>query len=140
MTCELSETDRRFRRDFEAGLVEPHEFDHMAHVRLAYTYLAEAPPDAAAARMRAALSDFLRRHGLGPSKYHETLTRAWVLAVRHFMEASPDTPSADGFLEANPTLLDRDVLLRHYSSSVLSSERARGEFVEPDLAPIPRYP
>lgn len=139
MRCKPSRTDRQFRSDFEAGLLKPHQFDHEAHVRLAYTYLTDGPADAAAARMRAALIDFLARHSLDVSKYHETLTRAWILAVRHFMEASPDTASAERFLASNRALLDRGILLRHYSPSLLFSARARGEFLEPDLEPIPRY-
>lgn len=84
----VSPEDVAFRRAFESGLVAPAHFDHRAHVRLAYVYLAELDADAASASMRAALQAFLRHHGVAPTKYHETLTRAWTLAVRHFMEVT----------------------------------------------------
>ena len=32
------------------------------------------------------LHAFLACHGITPAKYHETITRAWILAVRHFMD------------------------------------------------------
>ncbi len=86
---QLSADDRRFRTDFEAGAVTPATFDHRAHLRLAYAYLAENDAETALALMRNSLLVFLRHHGVAASKYHETLTRAWILAVRHFMAMSP---------------------------------------------------
>lgn len=132
--------DESFRRDFEGGGVTPQGFDHRAHVRLAYVYLVEHDIEAAAAMMRASLVGFLERNGFLASKYHETLTRSWILAVRHFMERTPDTASADEFIKANPKLLDSKIMLTHYSAAVLFSPLARDEFVEPDLQAIPRYP
>ena len=134
-----SADDRRFRDAFEAGSLEPAAFDHRAHVRLAYVYLAGSDVETGVARMRAALLAFLRHHGLDVTKYHETMTRAWVLAVRHFMESSPATASADAFIDANPALLDTKIMLTHYSADLLFSAEARARFVEPDLDVIPLH-
>jgi hypothetical protein len=134
-----SDDDRRFRDDFEAGAVPAATFDHRAHVRLAYCYLAEGDADTALERMRTGLLAFLRHHGIAASKYHETITRAWILAVRHFMEISGASASADAFIEANPTLLDAKIMMTHYSAGLLFSDDARARFVEPDLGPIPRH-
>jgi hypothetical protein len=135
----LSDDDRRFRADFEACTIPPAQFDHQAHVRLAYVHLAESDADTALARMRAALLAFLKHNGVDPSKYHETMTRAWILAVRHFMETSPASASADDFIESNPRLLDSKIMMTHYSAGLLFSPEARAQFVEPDLGPIPRH-
>lgn len=132
----LSEADRRFRDDFEAFAMAPAEFTHEAHVRLAYVYLAELDVEAAVQRMRESLLGFIEHNGIPLSKFHETLTRAWVLAVRHFMSRS-SSASASDFIAGNPELLDSRIMLTHYSASVLFSEDARGAFVEPDLDPIP---
>ncbi len=137
MTHTISIEDRRFRETFEACELAPESFRHRAHVRLAYIYLAEHDPDAAAVRMRTALQTFLRHHGVDAAKYHETMTRAWVLAVRHFMSRAAPTASADAFIDAHPALLDGTIMLRHYSRGALFSDEARRRFVEPDLAPIP---
>jgi hypothetical protein len=88
--------------------------------------------------MRAALHTFLDHHGVPATKYHETLTRAWVLAVRHFMSRNQATGSADAFIAANPVLLDSKIMLTHYSAELLFSDEARAHFVEPDLSAIPR--
>lgn len=133
----LSAQDRRFHEDFEAGRVDPEDFNHRAHVRLAYCYLAENPADEAVELVRRALHGFLAHHGVDPAKYHETLTRAWVLAVRHFMDRSAPAASADAFIAANPALLDGSIMLSHYSRDRLFSAEARTAFVDPDLEKIP---
>lgn len=132
----LSEEDRTFRSAFEACVVEPSEFTHAAHVRLAYVYLVEHDVEPAVGRMREALLKFLRHNDIPLSKFHETITRAWVLAVRHFMNKGASASSAD-FIAKNPELLDSRIMLTHYSASVLFSPDARAGFVEPDLDPIP---
>jgi hypothetical protein len=83
---ELSISDLEFRAAFEAGAFAPADFSHRAHVRLAYVYLADCDVDLALERMRAALVSFLSHHDIPASKYHETLTRSWLLAVNHFID------------------------------------------------------
>ena len=136
---QLSEADSRFAADFEAFQISPEAFDHRAHLRLAYVYLVEGSQDAATARMRDSLLGFLRHLQIDPAKYHETITRAWILAVRHFMERTPESDCADSFIDANPIMLDSEIMLTHYSAELLFSEEARRRFAEPDLDPIPRH-
>jgi hypothetical protein len=135
---QLSEADHSFLEDFTLGRVTPAQFDHRAHVRLAYVLLAEAGVEPAAARMRAELLAFITRNGVDPAKYHETITRGWILAVRHFMDRTNQSASADEFIDANPILLDTKIMLTHYSAALLFSPEARSAFVEPDIQPIPR--
>jgi hypothetical protein len=135
---ELSSDDCRFQASFEACKVSPNEFTHCAHLRLAYVYLAQHDVDDALQTMRAAIKRFLAFHQIDAAKYHETLTRAWLLAVRHFMERAGSTRSADDFLAKSAVLLDSKIMLTHYSKDLLFSAAAREGFVEPDQAPIPR--
>jgi hypothetical protein len=135
----LSPADLQFRRELENGLVPPAAFDHRAHLRLAYGYLVELDDDGACAAMRRTLHAFLARFGIDPAKYHETLTGAWVLAVRHFLASSPPCASADDFLRHNPRLLDTTIMRTHYSAATLASPAARAAFVAPDVDPIPRH-
>jgi hypothetical protein len=57
-----------------------------------------------------------------------------VRVIAH--HATGDT-DFDGFLAAHPRLLDRDLLLAHYSRERLFSGAARARFVEPDLLALP---
>jgi hypothetical protein len=136
----LSAEDLEFKNRIESGELPPAEFDHRAHLRLAWVYLADGDEEAAHAQMRATLLRFLEHHGINASKFHETITRAWILAVRHFAARTPDCATAAEFLERNPVLLDSRVMLTHYTKDVLFSPEARRAFVEPDRDPIPRHP
>lgn len=134
----VSSDDLAFARDFEAFRVAPEAFNHAAHVRLAYIYLCEVPVDAACERMKTALLAFLDHLGVDATKYHETITRAWIMAVAHFMNESSACASAAAFMAENPRLLDSKIMLQHYSAEVLFSPKAREEFVQPDVSPIPK--
>lgn len=68
------------------------------------------------------------------------LTRAWILAVWHFMSKTQDLQSSADLIARNPMLLDSRIMLTHYSAALLFSAEARQAFVEPDLDPIPRPP
>jgi hypothetical protein len=132
-----SQSDRDFRAAFESCAVAPAQFNHEAHLRLAYVYLVENDLTSAQRKMRDALLTFLAAHGIPPEKFHETLTRAWVLAVRHFMTRSASLCFSEFAAKSQP-LLDSKVMLTHYSASVLFSPSARASYLEPDLAAIPQ--
>src|SRR5687768_4332226 len=106
MRHEVSNSDLEFRAAFEAGAYAPADFSHRAHVRLAYVYLATNDVERATTLMRGAIVNYLRHHGIAPTKYHETLTQAWILAVFHFMHRTTVAMSADDFIERTPLLLD----------------------------------
>ena len=133
----VSTDDLAFRQQVEAGVFPIHEFNHRAHLRLAYVYLAEVTAEQAVQHMRQALLGLLQQAGIDPSvKFYETLTRAWVLAVHYFMGQTEQADSADSFIDQHPELLDTQIMLTHYSAAVLFSDQARQGFVEPDLDPI----
>ena len=140
MPNHTSDEDRDFRRQLESLQWPPSEFNHRLHVRLAYIYLCDKTQEDAFHAMRDWTFRYLSHHEIDPAKYNETLTRAWMLAVRHFMARTPFSTSADDFIEKNPTILDSGIMMTHYSKCLLYSDKARRAFVEPDLDPIPRYP
>jgi len=135
----ISESDHEFLTAFEAGAIAPANFNHRAHVRLAYIYLATNDVERGTTLMRHAIVNFLRHHGIAPTKYHETLTQAWILAVFHFMHRTTESASADEFIERTPILLDSRIMMTHYSAERLFSQHARHGFVQPDLEPIPHH-
>ncbi len=139
MNHTTSPEDTLFRQAFEALEVAPSAFDHAAHLRLAYIYLCQLSADEATERMKRSLLAFVDHVGVGRSKFHETITQAWILAVRHFMELTPRSSSAAEFIAANPRLLDTKIMLKHYSAELLFSQRAREAFIRPDIAAIPEH-
>ncbi len=139
MTHLLSTEDRDFQAQFESRKSPPAEFNHRAHLRLPYAYLAEHDTETAHRLMREALQHLLEHNSVDISKCHETMTRAWIMAVRHFLEGISNSESSDSFIEQNPTMLYAKIMMTHYSPEVLLSDEACARFVEPDLGPISRY-
>lgn len=88
--------------------------------------------------MRRGLHRFLVHAGAPPSKYHETITRAWLLAVEHFTRAAGPTGSFEQFAASARPLFAPGAMETHYSPALLWSDKARQHFVDPDLQPIPR--
>ena len=138
MTLQASTDDRFFVREFENCELRP-PFSHRDHLRLAYVHLTLAAVDDAYAAIKPSLLRYLAHHRVDPAKYHETLTRAWLLAVRHFMAISSEASSAEAFLQQHPRLLNSEIMLKHYTSGRLFSEAARLDFLSPDRLPIPEY-
>jgi len=136
-THAASDEDRSFRAAFEACAVQPAAFNHEAHLRLAYVYLVEYGSPKAHERMRQSLLAFLAHYGVPPEKYHETLTKAWVLAVSHFMDRAASSSFAEFAANSQP-LLNSKAMLTHYTAERLFSQEARAAYVEPDLAAIPK--
>ena len=133
----VSADDLKFRHQFETCEVAPEKFDHTAHVRMAYIYLCAHSVDKAAEKMKQSLLGFLAHLGADPAKYHETLTRSWIMAVHHFMAKSEPCNSAAEFIKSNSELIDAKIMLTHYSAEVLFSPQARQSFVHPDIQSIP---
>ncbi|MEZ0112564.1 hypothetical protein ABH920_006587 [Catenulispora sp. EB89] len=71
-----------------------------------------------------------------PQKYNATVSRAWVQAVGYHAAEHP-ADDFGAFIEANDALLDKRLLMRFYSPTVLASAAARSGWVEPDRAPFP---
>ncbi len=139
MTAKSSPEDVKFKDRFEAGKVPPADFHHREHLKLVYVYLCESDVQAANDRMCVSLRKFLKDNDVPASKYHETLTMSWVQAVKHFMVKAGAPNSFEEFIAADERLLDTSIMLTHYEKDTLFSERARTEFVQPDVEPIPQH-
>jgi hypothetical protein len=78
----------------------------------------------------------------GPtSGYNETTTHAFlhlVAAVKAAYGKSHSVDGADAFCDAHPQLMTKHALRLFYSPQCRMDPRAKTEFVEPDLAPLPR--
>jgi len=108
-------------------------FGHRQHVHLAFI-AARRYGTARAANM---ISDWIRQlTAHAPQKFNATVTRAWTEIVGHHVAADPAVTEFDAFAERYPALLDKRLLMRHYSAAVLASPQARAGWAEPDLVPF----
>lgn len=69
--------------------------------------------------------------------YHETMTQAFMRLIFTAAEQAEVGVTSDQFCERHPELLSKAILRRHYSSERLMTLKAKGEFVPPDLLPLP---
>ena len=126
-------TDEAFARAFEAGDVTPEEFDHVAHLRVAWVYLREAgSADAALPRIRAAIQRFAAAAGAA-QKYHETVTVVWMRLLEGAGADVRRPCELTELLRQRPVLADKNLPLTQFSRERLFSDAARAAYVPPDL-------
>src|SRR5436190_13238069 len=115
-------TDEQFARAFERGEISPAEFDHRAHVRVAWVYLRESGSLAAATdRMREGIRRFAAAANAA-QKYHETLTVLWMQLLAEASRRVPQPCDFAALLAASPELADKDLPLKYYSRERLFSD------------------
>jgi hypothetical protein len=118
---------------FENAAFEPGEFDHEAHVYVAWRYLQRYELLEAIGFYREGLQNLVRAFG-AESKYHETITWFYMVSIAERMVGDA-AHCWDSFRRSNPELLMRQPswVGRHYSAGRLAGPRARHQFVLPDL-------
>ena len=134
-----SDSDLAYLDDFNKLLISPDSFHHREHLRIAYVLICKYGVNEARSILRKGIKAFLNHAGVDGSKYHETLTVAWILAIYHFMNISDDSCSFKEFITNNSILLDKDIMSSHYSRSILMTEKAKQKFIKPDIEPIPLH-
>ena len=106
-------------------------FPHASHLRTARLYLRQLSLPEALDRYVADLRRFAAAKGAA-SKYHETVTVAFLLLVRARLADAPADEEFDTFLIRNPDLASPGCLKRFYSDAALASPTARRTFLFPD--------
>jgi len=133
--------DETFLREFEACTLPPDQWRHRAHLKVAYLYLRRHGLAGASEKIPPAIKALNAAHqtpeGLDRG-YHHTLTLAWLRVIHATLQEYGPAETADAFLDQQPQLLEKKILRLFYSRARLMSWQAKGEFVEPDLAPLPR--
>lgn len=111
------------------------DFSHARHLTVACWYLWNSPPEVALVRMRAGLLRFIEHHG--KQGYHETITRFWMELIGEFLgRGSAHDSMAHTISEVVARFGDKEVLFEYYTRELVRSERARREWIEPDLRSI----
>jgi hypothetical protein len=121
---------------FEDASVARGVWKHAEHLVVALYYVTNYDLETATTRMRDGLFDLLTEgFKVDLTKempYHETLTVFWMRTVDDFARENPSlslTEKANILIER----YDKDYPLRFYNRELLFSDRARAEFVEPDI-------
>ena len=134
-------SDDDFLATFEDGSLPFTNWNHRAHVRVAFLYLSRFGLAEAIDRMRSGIKAYNAVHGVedGPVMgYHETTTQAFMRLIHQALQERGPFQDSHEFCERNPELLDRRVLLCYYTRDRIMEPAAKVRFVEPDIAPLDR--
>jgi hypothetical protein len=129
-------TDEDFREAFESLRIPNEMFRHREHIRLAWIYSCRFPEEQTLALMVQGIQAFAKHHGAA-SKYHHTITVAWMRLVRHAAHSVPPALDFNAFASAHPRLFNPRLLEYYYSQARLQSDTARHAWIEPDLRSLP---
>ena len=135
-------SDAEFVAAMEGLTLSGDDFRHYDHLRLAWIFLRESGGarsrdiTVATDRMTRTIQRFASHHGAS-QKYHDTMTRAYMLFVAAHVRMTPHLDDFGEFAVAHPELFDRALPFHYYSDSRLMSSAARAGWVEPDLRPLP---
>jgi hypothetical protein len=114
----------------ERCLLGKEEFHHRDHVAVATAYLYAADFETAMDRMRANLKRLAAHHGV-TGLYHETLTRFWLQQVEKRLDRGRCL--RDSVRGIQEQLSDKNLAFEYYSRERIDSQKARAEWIEPDL-------
>lgn len=141
----MNAEDETLIRTFEELSLGLQEWTQRTHVAIAFLYLREHGFDGALDRLRHRIRAFNARYGIEESPtrgYNETTTVALltlVETVRQACGAVIPAASAAEFCDAHPQLMSKHILRFFYSPERRMHPDAKARFVEPDLAPLPRF-
>ena len=128
-------SDEEFLSGFEESRLEPGNFHHRDHVRLAWICVRRFGRLAAEERLLHGIRKMAERAGVS-EKFLYTTTVAWVRLVA---ARQPQAEARENFQDwiANwPELLNKNLLDEYYSAGKLESAQARAGWLEPDRKPV----
>jgi hypothetical protein len=137
-------TDDELLNAWESLSLPFDEWTHRAHVKVAFTYLMRHPFAEALSKMRSGVKAYNARNEVpenSTSGYNETTTHAFMVLILATLNAygrSHPTPNGDTFCDVHPQLMTRHCLRLFYSPEHRMHPLAKTQFIEPDLAPLPR--
>ena len=132
----ITSSDYSFLDRFVKCEIDPSDFSHVAHLRLAWINICLYGIKKAEVLIQQQIQNYVTFLG-AEDKYNTTLTIAATKAVYHFMLKSKSHNFID-FIEEFPRLEKdfKSLLDTHYSFNIIHSDIAKTEFIEPDLMPF----
>jgi hypothetical protein len=129
-------SDSEFERKIINCELNLTDFSHEAHLRLAWINIDRYGIKQAENNVQTQLQKFVEFLGV-TDKYNTTLTIAAIKAVYHFMLKSESDNFKD-FIDEFPRLKYnfRELMASHYELDIFNSDKAKKEYLEPDLIPF----
>ena len=132
--------DAEHLRRFEDHSLPKEQWNHRAHLKVAYLYLNRFSLPETLERLRTGIQAYNAAQGIQDTPtggYHETMTQVWLQLVYTALRQFGPAKTADAFFDAQPQLCDKSTPMLFYSRNCIISPEAKRSFVAPDLAPLP---
>ena len=132
--------DAEHLRRFEDHSLPLEQWNHRAHLKVAYLYLLQFSLSETQERLRTGIKAYNAAQGIQDTPtggYHETMTQVWLQLVYTTLCQFGPAESADAFFDAQTQLQSKRTPLLFYSRDRIMSPEAKRTFVAPDLAPLP---
>src|SRR6187549_2000028 len=123
--------DQIFLEQFESQTLPLAQWNHRAHLKVAYLFLTRFPLDVAAEKVRAGIRAYNAANGIEDTPtggYHETMTQAWLRIIYTTLREYGAAASADEFLDGQPQLTQKKILRLFYSAALFMSPDAKRTF------------
>jgi hypothetical protein len=127
---------RTLVESFEACSFHPSEFRHYQHLTVALWYVSNLPFDEATTKVTQGIRRLADAYG--KTGYHETITLFWLRVVACFVAEREQLTLPELANALIEHCVDKNLIGRHYSADLLASAKAKAEWVEPDLHPLPK--
>lgn len=136
MATHFELSDQEFEQQFRECTLNPELFTHEAHLRLAWIHVTKYGESTALNNISHQLMNYVAFVGAS-NKYNHTLTIAGIKAVYHFINKS-SSGNFKEFIEEFPKLKTnfRDLMQVHYQEDIFNSEKAKQDYIAPDLMPF----
>ncbi|QSE98694.1 hypothetical protein [Fulvivirga lutea] len=136
MELHFNLSDSDFENKFNRCELNPSDFSHEAHLRLAWININKYGIKQAEINIQHQLRKYVEFFG-AKDKYNITLTLAAIEAVYHFILKSNSDNFKD-FITEFPRLKYnfKELIDCHYSFDIYHFEKAKKEFLQPDLVPF----
>lgn len=128
--------DRELLRAFHESTLSSEDFRHYGHLRLAWLVLRRHSLEEALPLLSVGIRQYASSKGAA-STYDETLTQFWIRIMNHALQTSPSLDELEEFINTFPVLLNKQLPFNHWRRETLGSNRARSDWLEPDLWPLP---
>jgi hypothetical protein len=135
-------TDAELIDAFESCLIPLESWKHRTHLRVAWIYLDRHGLDGAIERMRVGIPKLNAANAIIDGidmGYHDTVTVAWLKIIEATRRAYGLEADSETFLDSHTQLHSKVLLRLFYSRERIMSAEAKVRFIEPDLAPLPRF-
>ena len=128
--------ENEYLENFKNTSLDISNFHHKKHIQITYVLLIDNNIEDTHIIIKNGILNILKKVGVDISKYNETMTYAWILIIKYFMNQTQECKNFEEFILQNQNLLDTNILYEYYSKELINTQYARKYILNPDIKDI----